>query len=481
MKISDLNSNYSIVKPASSIVAEKEATGKVTVVKPSDDDGFAIDFMQGLGKSVGKTALGIGQLGQSALNAVSAGVDKVTSSSNFGIDKDGVFQKGSDSNDRVNELLARDTFGEKFGGFVGDAAQFAIPTTKASKATAGASLARQSLAQGLTSGTVTAAQRGEIDEDVAISAVFGAAIPVVGRTFSAAKTNLQKNLPEWLVTPLLKQSKDAKIAGKDIAPFLVKSGRIGSVDSLLNQTDDAIRGISTQVDDALMTASQNGVTVKRNVILAKVADNINGAGGAIDEAELLKIVDRLAPQSRGLLKKETLTLAEANKLRSAIDKTLGDRGFLRDQLPFNKEVLRSFTNGLRETVKDSGPENLRPLFDDYAKNITLRNALLERANTGGGGINIGLMDLLAGSAGFFSGDGSVSERAANAALFVGGRRVLESSTAKTTLARALSSTETFNAALSKLNPAIRGAFLEAIQTLSEDDSIDETKDKQPLR
>ena len=43
-----------------------------------------------------------------------------------------------------------------------------------------------------------------------------------------------------------------------------------------------------------------------------------------------------------------MSLSNANNLRKSIDKTLGDRGFLTSQVPFNKDVLRRFTNILRQ-------------------------------------------------------------------------------------------------------------------------------------
>ena len=37
----------------------------------------------------------------------------------------------------------------------------------------------------------------------------------------------------------------------------------------------------------------------------------------------------------------------------------GDRAFLKSQRPFNKDVLKAFSNTMREEVKTKGPAELR--------------------------------------------------------------------------------------------------------------------------
>ena len=83
-------------------------------------------------------------------------------------------------------------------------------------------------------------------------------------------------------------------------------------------------------------------------------------------------------------------------------KTLGDRGFLTAQLPFNKEVLKSFNRVLREQVKTNAPQT-RPLFNIQSKEITLRDALLEKTTRQSGSQILSLTNILSFGAGATAG------------------------------------------------------------------------------
>jgi hypothetical protein len=404
----------------------------------------------------GGVVYGFSAPGRTIQNLASKGVDKLFGTDGFGEATKAGFERSTG--------VDLDTTSSKVGQFAGETSQFVGAGGLASTATKGSGLLVRSLAQGGASAATQALQTGDIGKDEAVAFLTGSISVPAGDGLAFAGKKLTTSLPEWLVTPLLKQAKDAKVQGKDIAPFLVKSGRIGTVDSLITQTDDAINGISTQVDDLLAKSSNAGVTIQKSSIVDDVVDRINQGGGAIGPDDVSDVIERLAPQAKGLLAKDTLTLAEANKLRSSIDKTLGDRGFLMQQLPFNKEVLRNFTNTLRETVKTSGDEQLRPLFDDYAKNIRLRNALLDRASSGGGPNSVGLYDLLAGGGAFaFTGDPVTAIGAA--AL----RRGFESGFTKTSLAKVLTNAGKAAPLLEKLAPTERAIVTSFLAELAEED------------
>ena len=505
-------------------------------------------FMQNVGvgmwKSLGSTALGLGQLGR----GFQRGVSKVTG---LPITGGEIFDVGSEQNTRARKAVTTQGAGEKTGKLVGDIAQIAIPAGKVAAGTQGAGMLTRALGQAAVAGTVESAQEGRIGKEAAIAAFIGGASVPAADAISYASRKLSTALPEWLVKPLVKQAKDAKVQGKDIAPYLAKSGRVGSAQSLVNQTDDVIDDIARQVDDIITASSKQGATLSVDDIAVQLADDLNAQGAATSADDILKIVDRLSPQARGLLAKKTLTLKEANQLRSSIDATLGDRGFLNQQLPYNKQVLRGFTNSLREGVKngvdDVAPSVLnqinsqttsinqvlatlpeeqiaaqggrqevlkrlkinivdglraqgddaaakaveqistegirsadefaylardavspiRSTFNEYAKNITLRNALLDQMSSGVAKNSVGMYDILTGVGAFGATGNPVT-----AALAVGGRRAFESPAVKTALARVFSNTDDIVRVLSEASPAIRGALVEVIDLLIED------KDKQ---
>lgn len=515
-----------------------------------DDDAGIVNVGQGVAMSAGATGLGIGQLGRNVQRGISKVGESVFGKYNpFKMGEEGIFDVGSSQNTRARELVTPDTRGEKFGKFVGDVAQFTIPGSMATKATTGMSLGTRMLAQGAVSSGVQAAQTGDIGKDEAVAGVTSALMVPAFDVLSKGFTSLSKHFPEWLVRPLLKQAPGAKLQGKDAAKYLVESGKIGTVDSLIRQSDDAMRGLNTQIDDLIAQGVGKGVTVSRKDIVGQIVNQINDAGGAIDETQLLSTIDTLAPQARGLLSKEVLTIKEANQLRKLLDSTLGDKAFIAKELTFNKQILMDFTNALREGVKrgfdnadeavagqigrqvtsakqvlDSLPEEkiaqnggvqalikraqtnivdalrsmgkgkeadkiakiattgmeslddfsdaafrtvnpVRPLYEEYAKNITVKNALMSRATAGGGANSIGMYDLLTGGAAFTATGNPVV-----ALLAAGGRRALETAPVKTLLAQIFRNSDKVGDALIKASPATRGILLEFISLLSEDES-----------
>ncbi len=428
-----------------------------------DGDSGAVDFVQGVAKSAGQTVMGLGMLGRKIQGGISKAGDAVLGKYNpFKMDSGNVFDAGTAANTRAQELLATDTKGEKFGKFVGDVAQFAIPGSYASKATAGMGMATRMAAQGLVGAGVQAAKTGDVGKDELIVGATSALMVPAGDLLVKGVSSLSTHFPEWLVRPLLKQAPGAKLKGKDAAKYLVESGNIGTVDKLIQQSDEAMSALNGQIDDLIAQGTGKGVTISRDQLVKQIVENINSAGGAIDEAQLLGTLDNLAPQARGLLGKKSLTLQEANQLRKLLDATLGDKAFFAKELTFNKQLLMDFTGALRESVK-SADDALRPLYDEFAKNITVKNALLSRATAGGGANSVGMYDLLTGGAAF-----TATGNPLVGILAAGGRRALESAPVKTALAQVFKNTDKLIPVLERAEPAVRAAVLELISDLVED-------------
>lgn len=413
-------------------------------------------FLDKLKDFAGGAVYGVSAPGRTIQNLVSSGVDKVFGTQDFGKATKAGFESSTGTD--------LDTTSAKVGEFAGQTASMMATGGAAGAATKGLGMGAQALAQGTAAATTQAAQTGEIGRDEATAFLFGSLSVPAAKGLQIAGQKLTQDLPEWLVKPLLKQAKDAKVQGRDIAPFLLKTGRVGTVDSLIKQTDDVINSTSQQVDTLLQQSSAAGVTVTKGDILDDVVTKINAQGGEISADDVAGVIEKLAPQAKGLLKKDTLTLVEANKLRSSIDKTLGDRGFLVQQLPFNKQILKDFTNTLREAVKANGDDSLRPLFDDYAKNIRLRDALIERAASANAANSVGLYDILAGATAFGTTGNPMLAVAA-----MGARRGLESGLTKTAAAKALTNSANLAPALEKLAPASRAIVLEFLSSLAETD------------
>lgn len=528
-------------------------------IKQGDGDTGAVDFVQGVAKSAGGTILGLGTLGRKAQTLISKGGDAVFGKYNplkMG-STDSVFDAGSEKNLAAQELVKADTKGEKFGKFVGDVAQFAVPGSMGTKATAGMSMATRAATQGVIGAGVQAAKTGDIGKDELIVGATSALMVPAGDLATKTLQSMSSSLPEWLVRPLLKQAPGARLQGKDAAKYLVESGNIGTVDSLIQQSDEAMNALNSQIDDLIAQGTGKGITISRDQLVTDLVSKINTAGGAIDETQLLGTIDNLAPQARGLLNKPTLTLQEANQLRKLLDGTLGDKAFFAKELTFNKEVLMDFTNSLRESVKSAfnpaddvvvsqiqnqltsaqqvlgnlpeekiaqmggmkalleqsktnivnglrangmddaatkianiatdafdSPEQykeallgalnpIRPLYNEFAKNITIKKALLSRATAGGGANSVGMYDLLAGGATFTATGNPVL-----GLIAAGSRRALESAPVKTALAQVFKNTDKLIPVLEAMAPESRAVILELISSLAEDEPAKPAKPAQ---
>ena len=304
------------------------------------------------------------------------------------------------------------------------------------------------------SGSQSLADGGDAS-DVAKSAVaggaVGAALPVAGAGLRAIGGQI-KQLPERFVNSALSRKKAdilkdiAKDKTDDFANYVLKSKPVGTASKLLSESTDNVSQLGQKVSSALSLAErQTGgkITIGRNNILDEVVKLPEAEGALLKRVDVRSIIERLAPQSKKLLQKESLTLTEANKLRQLLDKTLGDRAFLGSQISSDKAVLKSFANTLREQVKSKAPEGTRALFSELSNEIRFRDALLERIAKKQGNQVLSFGDFIGGGLGGIFGGGIPG-----AVGGVAARRAIESVPFK------LSAGKLTNAA-TKLEPVIK--------------------------
>jgi hypothetical protein len=247
----------------------------------TDNDGFGVDLVQGVAKSAGDMVLGLGSLGRKIQGGISKAGDAVLGKYNpFIIDEGNVFDKGTESRQKVENLLERDTTGEKVGGFIGDVASFVLPGGAAAKATKGANFLARTGALAASDATVTAIRDGEFDRDAVDAAIIAAAFPIVGKGAQVAKGMLPSGADAGgkvinsLIKPLLKDFSYGKNPGQAVAKagitanslddLTVKiraarqktgeeiSQRVASSNAVFN-ADDALKSL----DDALVEASKS--------------------------------------------------------------------------------------------------------------------------------------------------------------------------------------------------------------------------------
>lgn len=215
--------------------------------------------------------------------------------------------------------------------------------------------------------------------------------------------------------------------------------------------------------------SVKGNVLSVNDVAKEVAQNINNAGGQTTAREVLNTVNKLAPQAKGLLNQESITLINGNKLRQLLDGTLGDKAFLTSQLPYNKEVLMNFANALRNTVKQNAPEGTRSLFSELSKEITLRNALWNQiSNSAAQKSVLGLKDLITITSGGAIGTavgGVLGGGVPGAALGLLAERAIESPYTRTASAVGISQLrKTLQPIIAKIAPETKSLLIEFLRS-----------------
>ncbi len=282
------------------------------------------------------------------------------------------------------------------------------------------------------SGAKTIAEGGEAKE-VAKSAIvggaIGATIPIAGAGLRAIGRQIQ-TFPSRFVNSALGRSKAQVLSDiskdkvDDFAQYVMKSKPIGTANKLFNDSVDNIENLSSKINTNLVTSiRQTGskITIGRNNLLDEIAQLPEAKGALLKRTDIQSIIEKLAPQTKQLLQKNSLTLIEANKLRQLVDKTLGDRAFLASQLSSDKAILKTFSNNLRELVKSKAPEGTRALFSELSNEIRFRDNLLNRIAQKAGNQVLSFGDFIGGGLGGIFGGGL-----GGAVAGVAARRAIES-------------------------------------------------------
>ena len=322
---------------------------------------------------------------------------------------------------------------------------------------------------------------GEVAKSAATVGAIGAAIPIAGAGLRAIVKQIEQ-LPARFVNSALSRSKAevlkdiAKDKVDDFAKYVIQNKPIGSAKSLLADSMENIKLIDSKVDDALATAvRQTGgkVTIGRDNILDAITKLPEAAGALLKRADIREIIERLAPQAKRLLQKASLNLEEANKLRSLIDKTLGDRAFLGGQLSSDKAVLKSFANTLRETVKNKAPEGTRELFSEFSNEIRFRDGLLNRIAQRAGNQVLSFGDFIGGGLGGIFGGGIPG-----AVAGVATRRAIESVPFKIGAAKVVSALTKAAPVLEQLSPAQQTVILNLFADIFSEEKDESTASRQ---
>lgn len=318
---------------------------------------------------------------------------------------------------------------------------------------------------------------GQVGKSAVTGGAMGAAIPVVGAGLRALGKQIQA-LPARFVNSALSRSKAevlqdiAKDKVDDFAKFVVSKKPIGSANKLLSESTDNVVKINSQINEALGLAVRKGglkTTVGVNNFLDDIVKLPEAQGALLKRPDVKNIIERLAPQTKQLLQKPSLTIEEANKLRQLVDKTLGDRAFLGGQLSSDKIILKKFADNLREVVKTKAPTGIRELFTEISNEIRFRDGLLERIAKKQGNQVLSFGDFIGGGLGGVF--GSMGANPIGGAIAgVAARRAIESVPFKIGSAKAINALTKVAPVLESLAPAQQTAILNLFAEIFSKDS-----------
>ncbi len=242
-------------------------------------------------KSLGETALGLGQLGTKALSAVTEPIVSAIRPAVQGVTEPLVGQLGQapttqDINRQMQQtkesLTTPTTAAESVGKTIGDIGQFMIPFPggQAAKATSllgkAVNLGKMAAKEGLMSGAVTAAKEGDINQNVIQTAELSAAIPLIAAPLKAAVNYYRASKPALAaeqIAKIIRPDKNAYLFGKNPALGVAQEGIVANnLDDLVNKISEKSNEIGTQVENNILKSSQRGSTVAQKS--SKVGDLI---------------------------------------------------------------------------------------------------------------------------------------------------------------------------------------------------------------
>jgi hypothetical protein len=351
-------------------------------------------FLVGAAKGAGSTLNTISQFGQKALQAITPGHTPTASIDKERLTPRGTAEKVGFGTEQVAEFFIP-------GGAVSKGTKAIEAATKAAKVPriikGAANLAGKVGLEGASAAAVTAAQ-GKSGSEVKKAAVIGGAFGVVAK---GAEKLLQK-APQTAWSSILKRTPTEAAKNPNLPAQAAKTGLAGaSRASILAKAQQRIQSIEVALDDILSESKGKIGTLK----IAPYLDELRNAYRSVPgEGASLEAIDNVM---KDLLKRKSLTLAEANELKRSIYGTISKsygKGML--DLPAKTEAQKLIAAGLKREIEKVVPE-VKSLNEQQAVYIQVKKAiektLARTEGKGIGGTGIGIQDLLVGGIGTSAG------------------------------------------------------------------------------
>jgi hypothetical protein len=189
------------------------------------------------------------------------------------------------------------------------------------------------------------------------------AIPSIigGKAIEAASKPAAQGVGRWLMQKAVHPSKESLMTGKAqkaIETFLTEGRNVTS--GGMGAMADEVGKLSTKVDDVINAAQSQGKAVSIASILSPVANAKAGHWGkqynnADDIAAINKTLTDFLTDPR-IAGKSSIPIREAQDIKSATYKALGEKVYGKDVLPASVAGQKAGIQGMKEGIERAAPE-----------------------------------------------------------------------------------------------------------------------------
>lgn len=377
---------------------KKYTPTEAPVQQPNKPEG--IGGLQGFGAGLAKSGLnlarGTAQVlqsgGQRILGAVTPGLTYQDIRKQTGLKS---LKDETPEGAGVKKILEPEGTAEKFGSFVGDTAQFAMPLSRVSKVGQVATeatrlqkatgLGKRVLAEGAVGGAVATAQAGEFDREAKDTAIISALFPAAGKVIKSTAQVFKnpKNagrVVNSLIRPLAKDFSYGKNPGRAIAEEGIVANNmddlVQKIDIRRNEVGEKINlrlsspeiqkvkmdvsGILKPLNDAYDQAMK---TPRVNSgVITRLTDTINDILG-------VKVENGTNIPTRALRDISPLQATELKRLIGDITKFTGNQS---DDKLVNKALKQAY--GIAKGKIEEAVPGIKPLNERYADLLSAKVA-----------------------------------------------------------------------------------------------------------
>lgn len=344
-------------------------------------------------KGLGSTLSGLASLGQRGLErTVGAGLRR------FGI--------GEEPPARTAGEIAKERFftpegAIQRGAFAGEQlAEWMVPSAKVAKLERGMRLPGRMATEAGVFGGISAAQKGEVDEETKTAALIGAAFPVLGagmKVFGREMVRAGEKIQKTVIRP---SKKDIKFKGFDIKN-VTKHDIGGNLSQVLAKTTTKMntlgKELKTKLAGSKKTVDLNDV-YKRTVLRMSRRPE-EQFGGSIQIASTLKVLKK---EINKIAKDGIVSVPTAQTIkRKAGENGSWAFGVLDREGKAKEQVYTTFYGYIKRAIEKSSPKGVREINKQLSEIIPIHNSVISRIPVNDRNQAIGLLDTIGLTASIF--------------------------------------------------------------------------------